>query len=77
VHENVTDARVLGSIGVIETKQAIDLAKAQILFVELGVWIRPFGKLLYIMPPYIISDSELITLCHVIRQVLDADIWAE
>ncbi|KXO12520.1 Adenosylmethionine-8-amino-7-oxononanoate aminotransferase [Moritella sp. JT01] len=76
-HQNVADARVLGSIGVIETKQAIDLAKAQVLFVELGVWIRPFGKLLYIMPPYIISDSELITLCHVIRQVLDADIWAE
>lgn len=76
-HANVYNARVLGSIGVIETKQPIDLAKAQIRFVELGVWIRPFGKLLYIMPPYIISEAELDTLCNVIRQVLDADIWAK
>ena len=76
-HDNVSDARVLGSIGVIETKQSIELAKAQVLFVELGVWIRPFGKLLYIMPPYIISETELDTLCNVIKQVLDADIWAE
>ncbi|SQD77533.1 adenosylmethionine--8-amino-7-oxononanoate transaminase [Moritella yayanosii] len=74
-HDNVSDARVLGSIGVIETKQSIDLAKAQVRFVELGVWIRPFGKLLYIMPPYIISETELDTLCNVIKQVLDADIW--
>ncbi|MDX2321631.1 MAG: adenosylmethionine--8-amino-7-oxononanoate transaminase [Moritella sp.] len=75
-HDNVTDARVLGSIGVIETTQSIDLAKAQVVFVELGVWIRPFGKLLYIMPPYIISETELNTLCNVIKQVLDTDIWA-
>ena len=76
-HANVSDARVLGSIGVIETKRSIDLAKAQVLFVELGVWIRPFGKLLYIMPPYIISETELDTLCNVIKQVLDTDIWAK
>ncbi|WP_392339811.1 adenosylmethionine--8-amino-7-oxononanoate transaminase [Moritella marina] len=76
-HDNVTDARVLGSIGVIETARSIDLAKAQVVFVELGVWIRPFGKLLYIMPPYIISQAELETLCGVIKQVLDADIWVK
>ena len=61
----------------IETTEAIDLAKIQVLFVELGVWIRPFGKLLYIMPPYIISETELNTLCKVIKQVLDADIWVK
>lgn len=76
-HEKVNDARVLGTIGVIETTEAIDLAKIQVLFVELGVWIRPFGKLLYIMPPYIISETELNTLCKVIKQVLDADIWVK
>lgn len=76
-HEQVTDARVLGSIGVIETAQSIDLAKAQILFVKFGVWIRPFGKLLYIMPPYVISEAELSILCDVIKQVLSADIWSQ
>lgn len=76
-HEQVTDARVLGSIGVIETKNAIDLAKVQTLFVAAGVWIRPFGKLLYIMPPYTISEPELAQLCNVIGQVLSENIWSK
>jgi adenosylmethionine-8-amino-7-oxononanoate aminotransferase len=75
-HEQVTDVRVLGSIGVIETKKVIDLAKAQVIFVASGVWIRPFGKLLYIMPPYTISDAELEQLCNVIKQVLSENIWS-
>lgn len=71
----VADTRVIGAIGVVETKQAIDTAKIQSLFVEQGVWIRPFGKLLYIMPPYIMTEGELRKLCNVIEYVLSKDIW--
>jgi adenosylmethionine-8-amino-7-oxononanoate aminotransferase len=60
---SVREARVFGAIGVLEMEQTIDVAEAQRLFIKRGVWIRPFGQLLYIMPPYIISEQELSTLC--------------
>lgn len=63
--DTVQDVRVLGGIGVVEMKEDIDVAKAQAFFVENGVWIRPFGDLLYIMPPYIINENDLSQLCDV------------
>lgn len=70
-HKQVKDIRILGAIGVIETHQTVNTAKIQAFFVSRGVWIRPFRNLVYIMPPYIISNQELIQLCHVICEALN------
>ena len=68
--EGVADVRVLGAIGVVECKSAVDVALLQRKFVKAGVWIRPFGKLIYIMPPYVIQPKELRQLTQAIYAVL-------
>ncbi|MFT5004228.1 MAG: adenosylmethionine-8-amino-7-oxononanoate aminotransferase, partial [Flavobacteriales bacterium] len=72
-HTRVKDTRVLGSIGAVECRQSVNVAQIQKRFVELGVWIRPFGQLIYIIPPLIITSEQLSTLVNAIATVLDED----
>jgi len=68
---NVANVRILGAIGVVECKQAVDMKTIQTAFVDKGVWIRPFGKLIYLMPPYIIDKVDTEHLCNAIYEVLN------
>ncbi len=69
----VADVRVLGAIGIVETHMAIDLPALTARFIDAGVWLRPFGRLVYVMPPYVISPEDLSMLTGAIACVL-ADI---
>lgn len=67
---HVVDVRVLGAIGVIELDEPVPVTAYQRAFVNRGVWVRPFGKLVYIMPPYIIQPSELAVLTTAMVEVV-------
>ena len=62
----VRDVRVLGAIGVVQTREPVDVAALQRVFVDAGVWIRPFNDLIYLMPPYVIEEPELRQLTRAI-----------
>lgn len=68
--ESVADVRILGAIGVVECKQPVDMRVIQPALVEQGVWLRPFGRLIYMMPPYIMENHDLEKLCDAIYKVL-------
>ena len=67
---HVKEVRVLGAIGVVELFAPVDMARIQQLFIENGVWVRPFGKLVYLMPPYCITSEDLKILTQAIVSVI-------
>ncbi|WP_333954544.1 adenosylmethionine--8-amino-7-oxononanoate transaminase [Psychrobacter sp. S4(2024)] len=68
----VAEVRCLGAVAVIELQEAVNMPVFQSLLIENGIWVRPFGKLVYIMPPYVITDDELTTLCQALLKVVSS-----
>lgn len=66
----VNDVRIIGAIGVVELVIPVNMGWFQQKFVEKGVWVRPFGKLVYLMPPFIISKDELIVLINAVIEII-------
>lgn len=67
----VREVRVLGAIGVVELHKPVDMHRMPALFVDCGVWVRPFGRLVYVMPPYIIDQGDLRILTRAIERILE------
>lgn len=66
----VTDVRALGAIGVVELQDAVDTNACQREFVKRGVWVRPFGRLVYLMPPYIMETRDVTALAEAVCEVV-------
>ena len=68
--DQVAEVRTLGAIGVVEMHAPVDMARISREFVEAGVWVRPFGRLVYLMPAYVMPDEDLSRLCRVLVDVV-------
>jgi adenosylmethionine-8-amino-7-oxononanoate aminotransferase len=70
-----SDVRILGAIGVVELREPVKMAEIQTAFVDEGVWVRPFGRLVYVMPPYITEDQDLALLTTSLVRVVAGHRW--
>jgi adenosylmethionine-8-amino-7-oxononanoate aminotransferase len=70
--DSVAEVRVIGAIGVVERKEPVSLAEVQPMFVERGIWVRPFGRNVYLMPPYISTSEDIAALTSGVINVLKA-----
>lgn len=66
---NIKEARVLGAIGVLETEKAVNMEKITPILRKHQVWLRPFGRLVYTMPPYICSEKDIAQICAAMVEV--------
>jgi adenosylmethionine-8-amino-7-oxononanoate aminotransferase len=67
---HVADVRVLGAIGVVELTHPVDMSTVQPMFVDQGVWVRPFGRLVYLMPPFVMGGADLVSLTRGVCDVV-------
>ena len=70
----VADARCLGAIGVVEMRKNVDVERVQKRLIERGVWLRPFGRLIYTMPEYVIDNAQLECLCNAMAEVVAGEV---
>lgn len=68
----VRDVRTLGAVGVVQLNRSVDVAAATDAALAAGVWLRPFGDLIYTMPPYICTDDDIAQICRGIRAAVEA-----
>jgi adenosylmethionine---8-amino-7-oxononanoate aminotransferase len=68
--EQVAELRCLGAIGVVEMKRPVEMGRITEQFVDAGVWVRPFGRLVYLMPAYLMSNEDLERLCRSVVEVV-------
>ena len=71
-HKSVSDVRVIGAIGGGEFESPLDMKLVQEELIVNGVWLRPYGKLLYTMPPYVIKDEELLTITKAMSAIVNS-----
>ncbi len=70
----MTEVRCLGAIGVVEMNKPVDMARITREFVNAGVWVRPYGRWVYLMPAYAIDDEDLARLCRVVVDVIQRQV---
>ncbi len=73
--DGVADVRALGAIGVVEMDRPVDRTNAMSYFIERGAWIRPFGNVIYLMPPFCIGEVDIALLTDAIVAAVRSGAW--